>query len=266
MSDIRALLNEAESAALAIERIKSEIESYKRRLEALKGDMDAAKAALDQAYVKCEEGGLPKAKARKAVEEIIRVLAEAGVLEVNTQSLQPAADAGVQKPAAARRPRRKAAESAGEAQAQESAASDGPAANAPSVEPLSSVPQPDPSHTPATAAVPQEHVMIEDSASVTEDHVFGDPETDFGGEDYLADDPQVLEEIPENVWLTGEVEDGDAANGPHQEPELATAQVPEPVPASPAPVRTPPASQPAEPQQTVQQPTPGFRRPSFLKR
>jgi len=86
MNDLRALILDAGSAALAVETAKQQVEAVKQQLEEAKAAVDSAKAEYDAALEKCEAAGISKAKARKAVENLNQLFAEIGVIDAEAVS------------------------------------------------------------------------------------------------------------------------------------------------------------------------------------
>lgn len=88
MTDLRTLIfGKGSETALAVEKAKAGvdeakagIEEAKLRLEEAKAHLADANAAFDLVLAEMEEAGLPKAKARKAIEEINQTLVSIGAI------------------------------------------------------------------------------------------------------------------------------------------------------------------------------------------
>jgi len=111
MSNIRTLIAQAETDAIAVEKVKAELEAARRRVDELRTELDGAKASLDGTYALIEEAGMPKSKAKKVVEGIIGLLAEAGIAGdiEDARTPAPAAEAAPKQPVV-RRSRRRGSE------------------------------------------------------------------------------------------------------------------------------------------------------------
>lgn len=134
MSDKQSILLKAGQHALAVdssrtgvEEARLAVERAKAELESAKADHENAKAAFEGALDECEAAGIPKARARKAIEALNQAWIEAGIVEAAVTSEQPSADDAEKGPRKKRRSKAeieaaKAAEDAGEASPAETAA------------------------------------------------------------------------------------------------------------------------------------------------
>jgi len=119
MTDKQATLLKAGEAALRIDAAKAGVEAAKAAVEAARAALDAAKGAVDEAKAEfeaaleaCESAGIPKAKARKAVEALNQVFVEAGVIEAPEAASAPAEAGEAVQPRKKRRSKADEAEAA----------------------------------------------------------------------------------------------------------------------------------------------------------
>jgi len=263
MNNIRAIIAQAETAAIAVESRKSELEAARRRVEELKVELDAAKAALEDAYAKCEEAGLPKAKARKVVEEIVRVLSEAGIADVGEDV--PAAEVPPTRQPVQRRRRKSVDESAeaeaatppagtveGQAVSTAGSAAVGVAVSAETRssghETITATEAADPALSPAAGEMTVATPTSSNDGHAADDGNDDDVDSD-GAYDYVGD----YDDAPDVDLFGGDDEPDEFQEEPVGEVKETTA------PAAPS-VSTPVDG--AGPKPTVT----GFRRPSFLNR
>lgn len=124
MIEKQAAILKAGEAALRIDAAKAGVEAARAALEEARAALDEAKARYEAALAACEETGVPKAKARKAVESLNRIWIDAGVIEAP----EPAASSpdGPASPAQPRRKRRAKEEKKSPEDVDKGAAAGGP--------------------------------------------------------------------------------------------------------------------------------------------
>lgn len=80
MSDLMRVLQEADAAAIEVEKAKEEVESAKVLWELAKERFEAARATFDQSLSQADEIGIPRGKLRKLVEERTGSLLASGLM------------------------------------------------------------------------------------------------------------------------------------------------------------------------------------------
>jgi len=80
MMDKQHILLLAGEKALAVDSAKAGVEAAKLALEGARAALDEAKADYDASLDECEAAGIPKARARKAIEALNQVWIEAGIV------------------------------------------------------------------------------------------------------------------------------------------------------------------------------------------
>lgn len=115
MMDKQHILLQAGEKAMAVDAARAAVELARQSLEAAKALLDAAKEGFEAALETCEAAGIPKARARKAIDALNQVWVEAGIVipeAVESPKEAPSADQQGKEP---KRRRKGKAETEGEA-------------------------------------------------------------------------------------------------------------------------------------------------------
>lgn len=80
MTDKQTILLQAGEKAMAVDAAKAAVDAARQALDVAKGGLEAAKAGFDEALEACDAAGIPKARARKAIEALNQVWIEAGIV------------------------------------------------------------------------------------------------------------------------------------------------------------------------------------------
>lgn len=80
MSELLKLIQEADVAALEMERAKAHVDATKSALETAKENLESARKAFDEVLTKADDLGIPRQKVRKLIEERTYALMTSGFM------------------------------------------------------------------------------------------------------------------------------------------------------------------------------------------
>lgn len=89
MSDLMKLIQDADMAAVDLEKARTQVEVAKQNLESAKDSHDQARSFLDEILAQADEIGVPRAKIKKLIEERTQALMASGLIPTAIESRPP---------------------------------------------------------------------------------------------------------------------------------------------------------------------------------
>ena len=86
MSDLMKLIQDADVAAVDLEKARSQVETAKQNLETAKELQEQARLFLDEILSGAENIGIPRAKIKKLVEERTQMLVASGLMPTSGET------------------------------------------------------------------------------------------------------------------------------------------------------------------------------------
>lgn len=86
MSDLMRLIQDADVAAVDLEKARGQVETAKQNLETAKELQEQARLFLDEILSRAENIGIPRAKIKKLVEERTQMLVASGLMPTASEA------------------------------------------------------------------------------------------------------------------------------------------------------------------------------------
>jgi outer membrane protein TolC len=102
MSELLKFIQEADVAALDMERAKAAVEAAKLSLEAAKENLESARKAFDEVLLRADDLGIPRPKVRKLIEERTASLLASGLVPAGNSAEAPSPKPAAKAPKAAK--------------------------------------------------------------------------------------------------------------------------------------------------------------------
>jgi len=97
MSEVMKLIQEADCAAIEMERARFAVEIAKATLETAKDGFEKARSFFDQTLIRADELGIPRAKIKKLIEDRTSALVASGLMASTDEKPRPPRPARVAK-------------------------------------------------------------------------------------------------------------------------------------------------------------------------